>query len=169
MVISRELERYVTDVSANCKQDMFTETAAQQDASSSIEKSVANVAFATRSQVKSPPTRSSVSGSLPVKLPPTPSRVRSAVQLKLKECSFPSPIWIETFTRNSRKRWSNSLEILVKECRNGFDQTGNWTIDDCKHVWKEGSTRFDLNVVPVKTFKNQYMMSVLRSLRRRKN
>ena len=48
---------------------MFTETAIQQDDNFCTEKSVANVAFVTRSKVKSPPTRSSASCYSTVKLP----------------------------------------------------------------------------------------------------
>ena len=50
---------------------LFTETVTQQDASYSIENSVADVAFATKS-IKNHFLRSSDSGSPPVKLLPTP-------------------------------------------------------------------------------------------------
>ena len=47
VVISLALERYGTEISANSKEYMFTETATQQDDNCCTEKSVANVAFAT--------------------------------------------------------------------------------------------------------------------------
>ena len=49
---------------------MYPETAAQQDASSSTEQSVTDMAFATRSKAKAPPKRSAEPSSPPVKLPP---------------------------------------------------------------------------------------------------
>ena len=43
VVISRSLDRCVTETSAACKQSMYPETVAQQDASSSTERPVAAV------------------------------------------------------------------------------------------------------------------------------
>ena len=71
VVNSRGLERYVTEILTNCKQCMFTETATQQDASCIIEKSVVDVAFEARSQVKAPLARCAEPSSPPVKLLPT--------------------------------------------------------------------------------------------------
>ena len=58
VVISRGLHRSNTEITAGCKQSMHPETATQQDASPSSEKSVADVSSATRSKVKSPPSSS---------------------------------------------------------------------------------------------------------------
>ena len=75
-----------TDMLRKFRQDansvMCPETATQQDASSSARRSAADMSFASRSKVKSPPARSSESSSLPVKLLPTPltGKIRSSVQ-----------------------------------------------------------------------------------------
>ena len=76
------MDRHVTEISAGCKQSRYQETSTQQDASSSSQKSVADVAFATRSKIQSPPTRSSEPSNLTVKVPPTPftGKIRSSVQ-----------------------------------------------------------------------------------------
>ena len=70
-VISRGLDRYVAEISAECKQHMFPETATWQDGSSSIENSV----------------RSSEFSSPTVKLPPTPptGKVKSFCSRSRKE------------------------------------------------------------------------------------
>ena len=68
MCVSRGLDRYVTDISAGCKQFLYPETTAQQDASSGAERSVADTTFATRSEIKSLPTRSSEPCKPPVNL-----------------------------------------------------------------------------------------------------
>ena len=87
VVIIRGLERYDTAFSATCKQYMFTETATQQDTSSSIEKSVANVASATRSNRKSPLASISVSGSPQAKLHLAPLMGKVSSLFRLKECN----------------------------------------------------------------------------------
>ena len=51
---SVEAWTYVAEMSGGCKQSMFPETVAQQDASSSTERLVADMTFATRTKVKTP-------------------------------------------------------------------------------------------------------------------
>ena len=48
VVISLGVARHVTEVSTGCKQSMYPETVAQQDASLSTEQSAADVAFCNR-------------------------------------------------------------------------------------------------------------------------
>ena len=67
VVISRGVDGYATEISAGCKQSMYPETVAPQDASSSTEQSVAGVAFATRSKAKAPHQRCAEPNSPPVK------------------------------------------------------------------------------------------------------
>ena len=50
--------KYVTEISARCKQSMNPETAAQQDGSSNAERSEADLASATRSKVGKAPSKS---------------------------------------------------------------------------------------------------------------
>ena len=73
VVISRELDTHVSEMSVGCKQSMYPETATQQVARSGAERSVPDMTFATRSKVKAAPTRSSEPSSPPVKLPPDTS------------------------------------------------------------------------------------------------
>ena len=89
MVISRGVDRYVTEISAGCKQSMYSETVPQQDASSSTEQSVAHMAFASRSRAKAPPKRSAEPSSPPVKLaPPHLTGKVSKVLIKIKKLSI---------------------------------------------------------------------------------
>ena len=82
VVINRGGDRYVTEVSAGCKQSMYPETIAPQSESSSTQHLVADVAFATRSKARAPPERIAEQHSLPVKLPPSQltGKVKSSVQ-----------------------------------------------------------------------------------------
>ena len=58
VVISRGVDRYVTEMSAGCKQFVHPETVALKDASSSTECLVADMEFVTKSIVKVPFERS---------------------------------------------------------------------------------------------------------------
>ena len=76
VVISRRLDRYVTELSAGCKQSKYPETVAPQDASSSTEQSVADMALATTIS-KTPPQRIAKPNSPPVKVPNERADVRA--------------------------------------------------------------------------------------------
>ena len=91
VVISRGLDRGVVDISEGCKQSMHPQTAAQQDKSSSAERSVADMTFATRSKVKSPHTRSLEQSILPVKVPLTPLTRKIRIYVEDLGGQYPPP------------------------------------------------------------------------------
>ena len=81
VVISGRVDRYVIELSVECKQSMYPETVAPQNASSSTEQSVAEMALITP-RFKAPRKRLADANSPPVKVPPhhLSGEVKSSVQ-----------------------------------------------------------------------------------------
>ena len=104
--------RYVTKLSVECKQSMFPETVAPQNASSSTEQSVAEMALITP-RFMAPRERPAEANSPPVKVPPPhlSCEVKSSVQDQGPRSSPPLEVccllddWricLETGTENNR-------------------------------------------------------------------